>query len=328
MPLFFKRIGQFIFAVSSEYITIFGVIVSFVYYISALYIEQLQGTEELTVAILAVVIFPIACYSAWLKERNKLEDMQELMRSPVDYELTATIEKINFDLIRESYEITDEDIARANELINFWRQSEGILSTEEYQKRLTEGSLPTPQQCQEFLNSVDAYMRELNDFSQKIKNCYTVNFFIKNVGREVDEEIDVHVESAENVRQEYDCYKNVEDLCKLPRKPSYVHDIMLGRADVLHERLLWGIKQGSPPERWMRQSVIGRHINSEIDKLKAGTGCSLMWEETVFKTEAEILELEYWVASNKTTGVHQKKLTLDLTTAREWGTPLETASDV
>jgi len=48
----------------------------------------------------------------------------------------------------------------------------------------------------------------------------------------------------------------------------------------------------------------------------------------VFKTEAEILELEYWVASNKTTGVHQKKLTLDLTTAREWGTPLETASDV
>lgn len=327
MSLFFKRIGQFIFAVSSEYITIFGVIVSFVYYIGALYIEQLRGTEEITVVILAAVIFPLACYSAWLKERNKLEDMQGQMRSPVDYELTATIEKINFELIRESYEITDNDIARANELIDFWRQSEGILSTEEYQQKLTEGSLPTPQQCREFLNSVDAYMRDLEEFSQKVRNCYTVNFFIKNIGREVDEEIDVHVEPTDNVQQEYDCYKNIEELCRLPRKPSYVHDTMLDRADVLHDRLLWGIKQGSPPERWMRQSVIGCHINSEIDKLKAGTGCSLMWEETVFKTEAEILELEYWVASNKTTGVHRKNLVLDLNTAREWGTPLETELD-
>jgi hypothetical protein len=321
---YLTRLWQYTEALVVQFVSVFGFLFGLVYYIIAAYYEPLQGTDQVAIPLIAIVVLPIASFAAWKKERDKREELEEALRSPVDYELSVTVEKINFEIIKENYVVTEQEVQRAHELIRHWQEWRRVQTPEKYEEMLKRGTLPTPEECQQFLDSVDAYHKQLNAFSEEVKNCYTLDFFIKNTGREVDEEIDVHIDYTDSSNNKFKLYKNIEKLHALPRKPMMGKNTMLERGQEMTESILWRVRRApAPTDKWMKETVFGQSINAEIRKLKAGTGTTLLWEDVIMKTTEQEIEMEYWVASNKTNGVHKKKLPLNLAMAREWGTPIE-----
>jgi len=318
------RIWQFIEALLVQFASLFGFIFGVAYYVAAAYYPPLEGTERVAIPVIAIIVLPIASFNAWKKERDKREELEEALRSPVDYELSVTVEKINFEILFDTYIVTEQEIQRARELILHWEEWKRVQTPEKFEELLKRGTLPTPEECKQFLDSIDAYHRQLNQFREAIKDCYTLDFFIKNTGREVDEEIDVHIDHTDSSNNKFKFYKNIEELHALPRKPSTGKNAMVEKAQEASESMLWRIRrQPAPSDKWIKETVFTQSINAEIRKLYAGTGTTLLWENVIMKTTEKEIELEYWVASNKTNGVHIKKLPLNLAMAREWGTPIE-----
>lgn len=322
------RLWQYIETLLKQYITVYGVIAGFGYYLLSVYYEPLRGTEKLNILLLAIfIIFPIATFHAWKKEKDEVDKLQKKLESPVDYELSVNIEKINFDLIKVSYEITELEIQSANELLQQWKEWKTVLPPEQYEEFLNRGTVASPEECQQFLESIEAYNRHLDEFSDKVKDCYVIDFFIKNVGTQVDEEITLDISSTENSEDKFNLYKNISALCKIPRRPVMMLTPAIASAVKMSDIVLWGIKDGpASTEIWLRQNVLPQSAQVEIRKLKVGTCISAFSDDLILKTQEKTLELEYWVASNKTTRLEKKRLVLDLATAREWGTPIDAES--
>lgn len=181
-----------------------------------------------------------ATYQVWNDMRHEKLELEEKLKNPIDYEVKAKIKKVKIDLDYIE-NIIDKNIEKIDFLIHSAEQefekivinenneikllaikfSSGIYSDSEifYKNDLKKYI----ELLREYKNNKDTYLLEWKKFNEiELKDIYIVDFFITNIGRQFDEDIDIDINFNNENKYVGEIYllDNIPSSLNLPAKPE------------------------------------------------------------------------------------------------------------
>ena len=189
---------------------------------------------------IALIALLYATYQVWDDTRIEKLELEEKLKNPIDYEVKAYIKKVKIDLdyieslidkniektvslIHSSEQELEKIIVNENDEIKFLaiKFSSGIYSNSEifYKNDLKDYI----ELLKEYKNKKDNYLLEWKKFNEiELKDIYIVDFYITNIGRQFDEDIDIdiHFNNENKYIGEIYLLDNFPSNFDLPSKPE------------------------------------------------------------------------------------------------------------
>lgn len=198
---------------------------------------------------IALIALLYATYQVWNDMRLEKLELEEKLKNPIDYEIKADIKKVKIDLdYIES--LIDKNIEKTESLIYSAEKELENLSSSGKESNLniikeTMMSLNTLNsvnniynqlenvykidlknyinELKEYKNTKDNYLLEWKKFNEiELKDIYIVDFFITNIGRQFDEDIDIDINFNNENKYVGEIYllDNFPNSLNLPAKPE------------------------------------------------------------------------------------------------------------
>ena len=189
---------------------------------------------------IALIALLYATYQVWNDMRLEKVELEEKLKNPIDYEVKAKIKKVKINL-NFVENIIDKNIEKIDFLIHSAEQefkkivinenneikslaikfSSGIYSDSEifYKNDLKKYI----ELLREYKNNKDTYLLEWKKFNEiELKDIYIVDFFITNIGRQFDEDIDIDINFNNENKYVGEIYllDNIPNSLNLPAKPE------------------------------------------------------------------------------------------------------------
>jgi len=232
-PLYTKGVIIFIKYIKklfTKWILLLGLLPSFYDYISAYFNTEIVLPETLKI-IFIILIFIIASFSVWNDERKKNIELHNKLKNPVDYKITAHLKEISFDFnipiqkIDTFIENIDRELAKIdiklqerqnkNEFshlqdIVYSMQSIDTVTTKTEQTYIRE-LLDYKDELISFKNNYDLIKNNMiTNISNEINKFYKISFYIENIGRKSDSDINIEILSKDiNILNKYIVGSNI-----------------------------------------------------------------------------------------------------------------------
>ena len=309
---------HFLKAVLSQFYFVFGAgLLPPLYQWLSVRVPDFPAFEARWMTAYYLALFVIATFRAWLVEREAKEECQRKLDNPVDYEVSLTPERVNYDVLKKVQAVTDDDRKYATDLIAQWDEQERTYPPQVMADPKKCTTIPSREQAVAHLKALDDYSKKLAEFESKIQHCYLLDSFIKNTGHVFDEKIIVRVSSADDEEgKKFRLYASIEEVCPIPEKPVIQPTPGFRSVARFAKKMGWGVRD-KPPSKdiWTCHWIHSGFISVDLAELPAGAGIGLTYGKPVLQSEADVVRLKYWVTSKQTKTPVEKELVLDLKNA-------------
>lgn len=201
---------------------------------------------DFILSVFSLGAFVCASYSVWKGEKKRNIGLEELLKSPIDYEIKAELLLIDFNLnvylnkidgiaieAKKEIEFANSEIKRlypedSSSYILQSKLSAGLV----YKK--TKSDLVYLEELKEYkrklidyINNHDVYKKEFKEKIESIsRHLYCIDFDIKNIGIKSDSKINIEIKTEKNTFiKEYNIYDHIPRLESLPERPDAPRDM-------------------------------------------------------------------------------------------------------
>lgn len=236
IKMFFEYIKRLIkksFAILSFITTISGVILFYTNFDTRDIIVNFIMNYFLYISFFLLFI---GTYQVWNDMRLEKLVLEEKLKNPIDYEVKAYIKRVKFDL-NNIESLIDKNIKEIESLIDSAERELENLSSN-YKIKISGGISSTINVVEsnyeidlknyidylkEYADKKDTYLLEWQEFNElELKDMYVVDFFITNIGRLFDEDIDIDINFNNENKYVGEIYllDNIPNSLNLPVKPE------------------------------------------------------------------------------------------------------------
>lgn len=291
---------------------------------------------------IALIALLYATYQVWNDMRLEKLELEKKLKNPIDYEVKAKIRKVKIDLdyieslIDKNIEKTEslihsvekelenlsssgkesnlniikETMMSLNNLNNIYNQLENIykIDLKNYINEL-----------KEYKNKKDDYLIEWEKFNEiELKDIYFVDFYISNIGRQFDEDIDIDINFNNENKYIGEIYllDNFPSNFDLPSKPEKKKEMDFYSRNILNNLDIhdtFRFQANLNPHTYRRYEEIKEDIFSvKLRDLKASETVRIFTNNGYFTKIADKNDIDIIISSKNSTSKINKKLVFEI----------------
>ena len=328
---------KYIKNIISKNYSIAGIILTALDLIAKLFkydINALNISQE-AIYIIILILFIISTYLVWKDEKNKNLELEEKLKNPVDYEITAEIYPLDEQVEKSIGRIEESIKGSKKEFDEIPIPQTNIVNSQvispELQTAIKSMTLmalainpsadtrPYEERLMSYKYSLKSYINEMKTYLEEMKifykeregKMYYVFFNIHNKGRLFDEHLDTEIRSKHSIFSETIYSNNSPKFPQKPEKPEksvsfeQIYNPMKHTRDILHVDF-----SNSHPQTLIRYLEIkDNSISLIFRELKADEDARLL-KNAVFIKSDNLNDLEFEIKSKKSNKRIIKKVKL------------------
>lgn len=276
---------------------------------------------------ISLVFLFIGTYQVWKDTRLEKIKLEEKLKNPIDYEVKAILKKVKIDLSYIEI-LIDKNIEETESLIHSAEQELEKLSFNRKEMKIIGGASTINvfenmyktnlknyiDELKEYSDKKDDYLLEWKNFSDiELKDIYIVDFYITNIGRQFDEDIDIeiHFNDENKYIGEFFLLDNFPS-SNLPSKPKKNKEKGFYLQNILNEldiRDRIRTQANLNPQTHRRFEEIKENIFSvKLRDLKASKTVSIFRNNGYFIRITDKNDIDIIISSKNSTSKINKKL--------------------
>ena len=299
---------------------------SFYDYSSAYFDTEIVLPETLKI-IFIILVFIIASFNVWNDERKENIELHNKLKNPVDYKITANINEISFDFnipiqkIDNFIKTIDEKLAeidiklqkKENKKQNEFSHLQNIISsmqsidtaiTKTEQTYIRE-LLDYKDELISFKNNYDLIKNNMiTNVSNEINKFYKISFYIENIGRKSDSDINIEILSKNiNILDKYIVHSEInKNRIKYPIEPEPPTRHQLSNFD----RRVQPMRDfGNPMAYRKNKSIEENRIFMTLRDMNVGDDL-LVVKDTLFIKQQDNLNMIFIIKSKESESIIKK----------------------
>lgn len=289
---------------------------------------------------MALIALLYATYQVWDDTRIEKLELEEKLKSPIDYEVKAYIKKVKIELayieslldkniektvslIHSSEQEFEKIVVNENDEITSLARHFALSGYSNKSEIFYKNDLGNYiKQLKEYADKKDTYLIDWKDFNDIVlKDIYFVDFSIRNIGRQFDEDIDIdiHFNNENKYIEKNYLIDNSPNSFNLPSKPERKKENefntirrFIDNVDNSHE--LYKLQMmDSNPRIYRRYEEIKEYIFSiKLRDLKVSRSARIFRNNGYFIKIKDKNDIDVIISSKNSTSKINKKLIFEV----------------